>query len=99
MNTREQIVEIINDLEADELDVVYMLAKKMLLGKKKYGQWIASKDSRNYTKEASEELLDACNYLAMQLIIKARKEEALTKVPRADEVAPGVFGCQCGLCG
>jgi len=69
MNDVAALVDILEDLNADEravvLDVALRSARKMLHGRRKYGEWQAATDTRDWNEEASQEADDIANYLAM----------------------------------
>ena len=66
--TRTRIANALEELSEDELLVFDVLVKKMIAGKRKYGQLDLSTDERNYSKEASEEAADMINYLVFAMI-------------------------------
>jgi hypothetical protein len=61
-------------LGLDELRVVALVAKRLVLGRKAYGALDILGDRRNWKIEASEEALDCAVYLACESI---RGEEGL----------------------
>lgn len=48
--------------------IIEMIENRMKEGAKKYGSHLDPHDGRNWSKEALEELLDACVYLSAGLI-------------------------------
>lgn len=63
------LLDILEQLNPDEravvLDVATRSARKMLHGRRKYGEWQAATDTRDWNEEASQEADDIANYLAM----------------------------------
>lgn len=49
-------------------EIKKMISERLDLGQAKYNQDVPIHDSRNFTQEALEELLDACVYLSAQIL-------------------------------
>jgi len=58
----------------DEEDVLRVIRERVELGQKQYGKLDIARDEREWTKEALEETLDLCVYLAIRLVKILRKE-------------------------
>tara|TARA_Y100000034_G_scaffold90461_1_gene108975 strand:- start:253 stop:456 length:204 start_codon:yes stop_codon:yes gene_type:complete len=48
--------------------ILNMIEQRLSVGAKKYGENIDVDDGRNWTVEALEELLDACVYIAAEIL-------------------------------
>lgn len=59
--------QIASELGPDELRVLKRIGERLVLGRKQYGKLRLEHDARDFRKEASEELLDACVYMACEL--------------------------------
>jgi hypothetical protein len=64
----EPIVNIWNRLGDQERAILLRLGNKMLQGKAKYGEWMPENDSRRYTLEALDELVDCANYMMAEIL-------------------------------
>ncbi len=62
-----------HETDGDEQTVVDLVADRLALGREQYGPLTIGDDSRDFTTEALEELLDGCVYLACELL--RRKKE------------------------
>lgn len=67
-----ELIEVADGLDEDEVNVLLTIAHRLAMGQQRYGPLVILRDRRDWAKEASEELLDGCVYLA----IKALKERA-----------------------
>jgi hypothetical protein len=54
------------DLGADERRVLEVIAARLRMGARTYGALDVANDARDWRREASEELLDGCVYLACE---------------------------------
>jgi hypothetical protein len=61
---RTSVVSSMLDLDIDELRVLNVIAKRLVLGKGQYGALDIDRDPRDWHRELSEELADAMVYLA-----------------------------------
>jgi len=70
MNTPEaaDIAAALAMLGRDELKVVLLVARRLAAGRKAYGPLRIAGDTRDWRREASEELLDATVYLAADVL-------------------------------
>lgn len=66
------------DLGDDEEEVLRVLRGRLEMGQKQYGKLDIARDGREWTKEAMEETLDLCVYLAIRLV-KILKNERKDK--------------------
>jgi hypothetical protein len=55
-------------LGADEVLVVTVVAERLVAGARHYGALRLEADPRDFRREAGDEVLDACAYLAMALV-------------------------------
>lgn len=62
------IVDTLRTLERDELHVIDLIVTRIRHGYAHYGVLDVHGNPKDWRKEASEELLDACAYLAMQVL-------------------------------
>jgi hypothetical protein len=60
--------EILLSLGPDECRVLHRVAERLYAGQSTYGYLKLAKEKRDFKAETAEEMLDACAYLAMQLI-------------------------------
>lgn len=70
--SRRMVAEACADLRNDELRVVLLVAERLGMGARQYGALDIAGDSRNWRREAAEELLDGCIYLAAQSLRASR---------------------------
>ena len=56
-----------------ELHVLEAIAKRLRMGRQQYGALRPIPDSRDWKREASEELLDGCVYLACETLRQRSK--------------------------
>ena len=56
-----------------EMAVLEAIARRLLVGRQQYGALRPVNDSRDWHKEASEELLDGCVYLACETLRQRSK--------------------------
>lgn len=61
-------VSLLRELGPDELRVMHELAKRLWAGQTTYGRLNISRDTRDWTREASEEALDLSVYLAIRIL-------------------------------
>ncbi len=71
------LLRAVRELGEDELRILVVLAERLRLGRERYGEWIATTDSRDYYRERSEELLDAAIYGAMAQVSRTIPAPAL----------------------
>ena len=62
------------DLGDDEEEVLRVLRGRLEMGQKQYGKLDIARDSREWSKELLEEVLDQCVYAAIMLVRILRKE-------------------------
>jgi len=55
-------------LGADERRVLMLQAERLAKGKPDYGELVLATDSRNFCREAAEEVLDMAQYLSILLL-------------------------------
>ena len=68
MTPQQRLLAAASQLCADELEVLTLLAERLLLGQRQYGLLRLANDSRDFRREARDELLDGCVYLAAQSV-------------------------------
>ncbi len=56
-----------------ELQVLHAIAKRLRMGRQQYGALRPVPDSRDWKREATEELLDGCVYLACETLRQRSK--------------------------
>lgn len=56
-----------------ELNVLQAIAKRLRMGREQYGALRPVPDSRDWKREATEELLDGCVYLACETLRQRSK--------------------------
>ena len=56
-----------------ELHVLHAIAKRLRMGRQQYGALRPVPDSRDWKREATEELLDGCVYLACETLRQRSK--------------------------
>jgi hypothetical protein len=64
---KEQLISIIEELDEDEALILLEIAKRLQEGQQVYGSWSVH-DERDYPREALEEVVDALNYCAAELV-------------------------------
>lgn len=64
MTARERVLAALAGMAPDEAEVVALVAERLAAGRRTYGALDLATDARDLRREASEELLDACVYLA-----------------------------------
>ncbi len=62
------IVDTLRTLERDEIHLIELITTRIRHGYAQYGVLDIKGNAKDWRREASEELLDACAYLAMQVI-------------------------------
>lgn len=60
-----KLAKLIVQLGPDEIRVLERIAERLAMGRKQYGELAVENDPRDWKREASEELLDGCVYLAI----------------------------------
>lgn len=68
-----KLLALIMALEADERAMVETLLERLHQGRREYGPWQVD-DGRDNPREALEEVVDALNYCAAELVRLRRKE-------------------------
>ena len=63
-----QLLECVNKLGVDERRVLLLQAQRLAKGKPEYGELVLATDSRNFCREAAEEVLDMGQYLSILLL-------------------------------
>jgi len=66
----ERIASMLVGIGADELRVIELIVRRMRHGRAQYGPLDVHTDRKDWMHEASEELLDAVAYLAMEVTRK-----------------------------
>lgn len=64
----KRIARLCGELGPDELRVLERVAQRLAMGRKHYGLLNIEKDQREWTKEATEEVLDMSAYLALAML-------------------------------
>jgi len=73
-NPQMELARLSGDLGPDEIRILVRVARRLWVGKERYGPMKVSGDRRDFQKEASEELLDWLVYTEMDLERKAQKK-------------------------
>lgn len=76
--SERMLLDLFRQLNGDERDVMMYVASRLVTGRTRYGALHAYSDSRDFRKEAVEELLDYLVYGTvwhMRLSRKSRKDE------------------------
>jgi hypothetical protein len=68
VTAREELAVTLDELGADELRVVLLVAQRLAVGRKAYGPLDIKGDRRDWRHEASEEALDCAVYLAAETL-------------------------------
>jgi hypothetical protein len=58
------LLDLLAELGPGERAVIHAIARRLALGKTQYGRLDVQGDPRDWKREASQELLDGCVYLA-----------------------------------
>jgi hypothetical protein len=70
----EELGALDAELGDDEVLVLVLIGRRLLTGQRSYGRLDVRGDARDWTKEAAEELLDGCVYLASETMRRGRVE-------------------------
>jgi hypothetical protein len=68
VTTTTELLEVVGTLGKDERRVLLLIARRLAAGARLYGVLNVQGDRRDWQKEATEELLDGCVYLACETI-------------------------------
>lgn len=69
-----RLLEAVNQLGPDERAVLLLQAERLARGRRDYGELVLETDTRNFCREAAEEAMDQCQYLAMLLLAWSQRE-------------------------
>ncbi len=72
---RNELISAVQMLEPDAVEVLHQQAQRMIAGRKAYGDLNITRDRREWTEQAVEELLDGMNYLTIELVKLRRSRE------------------------
>jgi hypothetical protein len=72
VNARERILAALAELGDDEAAVLALVAERLAMGRRVYGELQLATDRRDFREEALMELADGCVYLAAG-IVRAKK--------------------------
>lgn len=67
---RTALTVILDDLGDDEVRVLLAIARRLAMGRRQYGELALETDRRDWRRETSEEVLDACVYMACALLTR-----------------------------
>ncbi len=68
MSPVEELGALASELGDDEVRVLVLIGRRLLMGRRSYGPL----DARDWRAEAAEELLDGCVYLAAETLRRGR---------------------------
>lgn len=72
MTAREAIVAALDELEPDALEVLAVVAERLAMGRRTYGDLNITTDGRDYGGELLNEIADGLAYSAMALVREQR---------------------------
>ena len=72
-----RILVLAQQLESDELAVLELVAERLVLGRRCYGELDLARDRRNFGREALEEAADMAVYAAAGLLRTSRKSDLI----------------------
>lgn len=78
---RRQLLRISAGLGADELAVLVLIAGRLAKGRDTYGPLHLDRDSRDFQREALEEVADGLSYSAMALVQRTRRRRRWPGAP------------------
>ena len=61
-----ELFDVVRQLGEDEVRVLTAIARRLAMGRRQYGPLDVQGDRRDWKREAAEELLDGCVYLAAE---------------------------------
>jgi hypothetical protein len=70
----EELAALAADLGDDEVQVLVLVGRRLLMGQQSYGRLEVQGDARDWRAEAVEELLDATVYLTCEAMRRGRGE-------------------------
>jgi hypothetical protein len=70
----EELGALAADLGDDEVRLLVLVGRRLLMGQRSYGRLDVTDDPRDWAREAAEELLDGCVYLACEAMRRGRGE-------------------------
>ena len=68
MSPHQKLIATLCQLGVEELEVLTLIAERLLAGQRAYGQLRLATDQRDFAREALEEILDTQVYSACALI-------------------------------
>jgi len=71
-DTRSRLLAATAQLNTDELEIVTLIAERLVMGRAQYGALSLATDSRDFDIEAMEEAADMCIYAAAKRIQQRR---------------------------
>lgn len=72
MTSRERILAALTELGPDEGAVLALVAERLVMGRRAYGELRPKTDPRDFTREALEEAADGLVYVAAALVRSGR---------------------------
>jgi hypothetical protein len=69
---RERIAAAVAELGVDEHEVIALVAERLAMGRRMYGELRPATDSRDFAREALEECADGLVYAAAALVRKGK---------------------------
>jgi len=80
MNAHQRLATAVSQLCADELEVLTLIAERLLLGQRCYGLLRLATDQRDFAREAMEEVADAAIYGACAIIRERQRAANVREV-------------------
>jgi hypothetical protein len=68
VTARDRILAALDELGADEADVLALVAERLAMGRRTYGELRPATDPRSFEREALEEAADGLVYVAAALV-------------------------------
>ena len=72
MTARDRILAALDELGTDEGEVLALVAERLVMGRRAYGELHAATDARDFGREALEEAADGLVYVAAALVRSGR---------------------------
>lgn len=63
-----ELKTLYDNLGTHERKVLLRVGERLILGQRQYGRFEPNKDTRDWIQESTQEALDGCVYLSLQLI-------------------------------
>jgi hypothetical protein len=69
----DRLAVAVSKLEPDAVEVLAVIAERLVMGREKYGDLTVNQDDRNWWREFGEEMADGAVYAACKLLAESRK--------------------------